>query len=278
MKTSLQLIFLTAILNINLLANEIETLKNTLWQRTFTNSCNENFTFNPKYHSFTFNSNYGKKMLGTYSLEKVKNSKRLKITFNVTMDNGLKDCSSSNYNAINQTIINYLWIENNGQFLNIAEKKRSKAFNTYKSIESYTSENLTQLQTYLGIMAQNEIQQLQSNSNHQSFEQQIANYEQQQRKRSIAQNQKILDAIKANELKLKQKNSLSNTPTKSWKEYLSAEQLTELQKSENKLTEERLRQNNENYHQETYIQEQVNQDYLQQSYIQEQINQDYFGY
>ncbi|CAA6805974.1 MAG: Unknown protein [uncultured Sulfurovum sp.] len=279
MKTNLQLILLTAAFNLNLLAtNEIEALNNTLWQRIVTNSCNESFTFNPEHNSFTFSSNYGKKMLGTYSLTKVRDSKRLKITFNVTIDNGLQDCAGTNYNLINQSIVNYVWLENNGKSLNITSEKENKAFNTYQNIESYTSENLTQLQTYLGTMAQNEIQQLQLNSNTQSAQKQLANYQKQQRQENIARNKKLLETIQANEKELKRRKSISNNPNKSWKEYLTSEQLTEQQKFENNLAEERRTQNNENYRQETYIQEQANQDILQQSYIQEQINQDYFGY
>lgn len=278
MKASLQFIFLIAILNITLLANEIEALNNTLWQRIVTNSCNESFTFNPQHNSFTFSSNYGKKMLGTYSLAKVKNSKRLKITFNVTIDNGLQDCAGTTYNLINQSIVNYLWLEDNGKSLNITPKKESKVFNTYKNIEVYTSESLTQLQVYLGAMAQNEIQQLQLNSNTQAVEQQLADYQQQQRKEKDTIDKKILEIIRANENKLKSESSTSSTLTKSWKEYLTPEQLTEQLKFENNLAEERRIQNSENNYQETYIQEQIHQDYLQQSYMQEQIDQDYFGY
>jgi len=54
MKNFLQLMLLVSFINTSLLADDAETLSNTLWQRTFQNSCSESFTFNPSSKVFTF--------------------------------------------------------------------------------------------------------------------------------------------------------------------------------------------------------------------------------
>lgn len=267
MKKNLQLMLLTMTLNTSLVANDVEKLSNAFWQRTFVNTCTESFTFNSSGNSFTYVSSFGKKMLGRYIIEKVRNSERLKVTFKVTIDNGLKDCSSSNYNSTNEMIVNYLWLEKNAKTLNFSTEKQGTVFNTYNYIESYTSEKLTLVQLYVAQLALNEIQQLQSNT--QSIQQQVAAMQRKQNEESIALNKKIFEQLKASQVQNKTSQSSANND---WKKYLNSEQLISQQNFENRLDDERRAQRDEDYRSQ-----EIQNDYIQQSYIQEQINQDYYN-
>jgi hypothetical protein len=268
---SLQITLLISLLNTILSADKIKSLSNTLWQRTFPNTCTESFTFNPSTNIFTFISSFGKKMIGSYVVETVKSSKRLKITFRIKLDNGLKDCTSTNYNTTNQTMVNYLWLENNEKNLNVTMEEASNLFNTYTKIEVYTQENLTLLQDYLAQIMLNEMKKTQSNLTNKTLEQQIVEIQKKQNKDSIALNKKIFEQLKEFEEKRTESND------KSWKDYLSTEQLIEQQKFENKLVEEKRIQDNTNYHEESYRHEAIQNNSLQESYIQEQITQDYYN-
>jgi len=289
MKNFLQLMLLVSFINTSLLADDAETLSNTLWQRTFQNSCSESFTFNPSSKVFTFVSTFGKKMVGYYELEKVRRSQRLKVTFSVRLDNGLQDCFASNYNSTNQTIVNYVWIGENGKALYVATQKKGETFNTYAKTESFRSDTLALVQTYVAQVASNEIQQLQSNLGTKTLQQQIAEMQKKQDAQSMALNQKILEQVRASQIN--NKNTASSTNSGDWKQYLTSEQLIAQQNLENRLDDERRAQRDEDYLQESYRNEEIQQsyiqdsyraadiqnDYIQESYIQEQINQDYYN-
>lgn len=291
MLKNIYILLIITIFNNQLFANEIKDFSNTLWQRTFQNTCVESFTFNPNSNIFTFSAHSGKILMGYYTLKKVRNSKRFKVTFQITLDNGLPECNSVNYNATNQTIENYIWIENNGNTLNISEKKRSSNYNSYSNKETFTTEYLGLLQLSIVKQALNDIQQSQRNLTNQSFQQLMANIKEYQRRENDATNQKILKFIKENEERLQRKGEAPKNSNKSWRDDLPVEQLIEIQKYENKLAEKKRIQDYENrlqetyraeerqneYIQESYRSEEIHNDYLQESYIQEQINHDYYN-
>ena len=280
---SLQMIMLIGVLKTGLVANDTQGLNNVLWKRTLPNNCIETFTFNAGSNTFTFASSFGKKMIGYYAVEKGRSSKRLKMTYNIKIDNGGHDCFSQNYNNTNQVVVNYLWLTKNGQLLNSSAQEKGNVFNSYASSDLYTTDNLTLIQTYLTQMALNEREQLQSTSGTKTVMEQMIALEKKQREESLAFNKMIIEEVRKSKVN---NATITSNNNKSWKELLTPQQLIAQQKFDNKLAEEnnnyvaesrRAEDIQNNYIQESYRSEAIQNDYVQQSYVQEQINQDYFN-
>ena len=101
----------------SLLVDEENKLFYKGWARNINKTCSEVNVFFPNNIFVMQFVPSGKKVIGTYLLEKVKNSKKLKLTRKVTADNGLADCSSNNGNYINQSVSHFIKINGNKEIL-----------------------------------------------------------------------------------------------------------------------------------------------------------------
>ena len=96
------------------------------------NNCTQTYTFSAFSNMFRVAAHTGKNILGVYSLEEVKNSKRIKLTLYPLGDNQLNDCFSSlNYDSVGKVIVFYLYNNPKNGMLQFSESKTGKFFGFY---------------------------------------------------------------------------------------------------------------------------------------------------
>jgi len=101
-----------------------------LWMRE-ANNCTESYIFSAFSNTFMIISDTGKRVLGTYTVENIKNSDRAKLSLVVSGDNGLGDCFNKPYDFSGKTLIFYGLLDVNNNILQLSETKTGYFFGSF---------------------------------------------------------------------------------------------------------------------------------------------------
>jgi len=101
-----------------------------LWMRE-ANNCTESYIFSAFSNTFMIISDTGKRILGTYTVENIKNSDRAKLSLVVSGDNGLGDCFNKPYDFSGKTLIFYSLMDVKNNMLQLSETKTGYFFGSF---------------------------------------------------------------------------------------------------------------------------------------------------
>ena len=116
-----------------------EKPKTSVWMRQV-NNCNESYIFSAFSNTFSIISDTGKKVLGTYVEEYIKNSDRFKLSLIVSADNGLSDCFNDAYDVSGKTFILYSFVNVKSNMLQLSETKTGYFFGSFLQTEKLSKE------------------------------------------------------------------------------------------------------------------------------------------
>jgi len=116
-----------------------EKSKTSVWMRQV-NNCNESYIFSAFSNTFSIISDTGKKVLGTYVEEYIKNSDRSKLSLIVSADNGLNDCFNDAYDVSGKTLILYSFVNVKSNMLQLSETKTGYFFGSFLQTEKLSKE------------------------------------------------------------------------------------------------------------------------------------------
>jgi len=131
------IIMLSTILN-GLLYAEQKPMT-SLWMRE-ANNCTESYIFSAFSNTFIIISDTGKRVLGTYTGENIKNSDRAKLSLVVSGDNGLGDCFNKPYDFSGKTLIFYSLVDVKSNMLQLSETKTGYFFGSFSQTGQLSKE------------------------------------------------------------------------------------------------------------------------------------------
>lgn len=111
----------------------------SIWKRQV-NNCNESYIFSSFSNTFTILSDTGKKVFGTYSEERIKNSDRFKLSLIVSGDNGVGDCFNKAYDFSGETLILYSLFNVKNNILQLSETKTGYFFGFFSQTDRLDKE------------------------------------------------------------------------------------------------------------------------------------------
>jgi len=99
----------------------------SVWTR-YANNCEETYLFSAFSDIFISTSSTGKKILGTYTQEYMKNFNRTKLSLKVIGDNGIIDCFNDKYDLDGRTLILYSVFNTRSNMLQLSKTKTGNFF------------------------------------------------------------------------------------------------------------------------------------------------------
>jgi len=126
----------------SLYANENSQLMSKVWMRQNGN-CMEGYSFSQNNNIFAYTATTGKRVMGTYLLEKISNSDRLKLTLYFSADNRLYDCFNGNYDLAQKTIVLYVIIDTKNNLLKMSDNLTGNFFGFYSLNHQFSQSDET---------------------------------------------------------------------------------------------------------------------------------------